>query len=131
MAHATVEWTDNLLEDGFQVRPLLELIATAMREADGVFPVGGIRVRANKLTDYVIADDAGTDAFINIDVKMAAGRPADFRRDFFGSLFETIVTHLGDLPQRRPLAVSLYVEETTNEVSWKFNTIHDRLRKAV
>jgi hypothetical protein len=40
MAHAVVEWTDNLEKDGFAVRPLLELIAREMREADGVFPWG-------------------------------------------------------------------------------------------
>jgi 5-carboxymethyl-2-hydroxymuconate isomerase len=130
MAHATVEWTDNLVADGFEIRPMLEVIAATMRDADGVFPIGGIRVRGHRLTDYVIADDAGCDAFVNIDVKMGAGRSAEVRHAVMSRLFDAILAHLGDLPQRRPLAVSLYVEEAGEDASWKFNTIHDRLKKA-
>lgn len=65
MAHSVVEWTDNLESDGFRIRALLELIACKMREAGGMFPQGGIRVRGIRLTDYVIADDSGKDAFID------------------------------------------------------------------
>ena len=126
MAHAIVEWTDNLTGD-FDIRALLGLIAEQMREgADGVFPPAGIRVRGIKLTDYVIADGRNAaDAFINIDVKMGAGRSQDFRRQFFDGLFERVKQHLGDVFERRPLALSLYVEEAGG---WKHNTIHKRFR---
>ena len=125
MAHATVEWTANL-DDDLDIPALLTLIADHMRlRADGVFPVGGIRVRAIRLTDYVIADGAdGRDAFINIDIKMGAGRTAEFRLAYFGVLFDEIRAHLGDLFERRPLALSLYVEEAEG---WKHNSIHQRL----
>ena len=128
MAHATVEWTDNL-EGEFDLHALLRLIAAEMRErADGVFPVGGIRVRGLRLTDYVIADGADPrDAFINIDVKMGAGRPPEFRKAFFDALFDRVKAQLGDLFERRPLALSLYVEEAEG---WKHNSIHQRLGKA-
>ncbi|MCT2401442.1 5-carboxymethyl-2-hydroxymuconate Delta-isomerase [Novosphingobium mangrovi (ex Huang et al. 2023)] len=128
MAHATVEWTDNL-EGEFDLKALLSLIAEEMRErSDGVFPVGGIRVRAIRLTDYVIADGKGADdAFINIDVKMGAGRSEAFRKAFFQQMFDAVKAQLGDLFERRPLALSLYVEEAEG---WKHNTIHARLKKA-
>jgi len=128
MAHATVEWTDNLAGE-FDLHGLLSLIACEMRErSDGVFPVGGIRVRGFCLTDYVIADGAGPDdAFININVKMGAGRSAAFRQAFFDQMFAAVVDCLGDLFDRRPLALSLYVEEAEG---WKHNTIHKRLGKA-
>lgn len=128
MAHATVEWTDNLAGT-FDLHGLLSLIACEMRErSDGVFPVGGIRVRGLCLTDYVIADGAGPDdAFININVKMGAGRPAAFRKAFFDQMFAAVVDYLGYLFDQRPLALSLYVEEAEG---WKHNTIHKRLGKA-
>ena len=129
MAHAVVEWTDNLEGDGFAIRPLLALIARAMREADGVFPWGGIRVRGIRLTDYVIADDSGADAFVNITVKMAAGRTAEFKQAFFEGLFAQVKAHLAALFDRRFLALSLYVEETDEASSFKHNTIHRRFRK--
>ncbi|QGP80415.1 5-carboxymethyl-2-hydroxymuconate isomerase [Sphingobium sp. CAP-1] len=126
MAHASVEWTDNL-EGQFDLKALLTLIADEMRlRADGIFPIGGIRVRGIRLTDYVIADGAGPDdAFINIDVKMGAGRSAEFRQRFFDQLFAAVKAQLGDLFERRPLALSLYVEEAEG---WKHNSIHARLK---
>lgn len=128
MAHATVEWTDNL-EGAFDLQGLLALIAAEMRErSGGVFPVGGIRVRGIRVTDYVIADGKGADdAFINIDVKMGVGRSEAFRKAFFDQMFAAVKAHLGDLFDRRPLALSLYVEEAEG---WKHNTIHKRLENA-
>lgn len=130
MAHAVVEWTDNLEADGFQIRPLLALIARHMRDSDGVFPVGGIRIRGVRLTDYVIADDSGEDAFINISVLMGAGRSAQFRTEFFDHLFEAVAALLQPIFERRALALSMYVHEADEAGSWKKNNIHQRLRKA-
>lgn len=130
MAHAIVEWTANL-EGSADISGLLELIAAAMRDSGGVFPWGGIRVRAIKLTDYVIADGKDDDAFVNITVKMGAGRPADFKTRFFGDLFEQVKAHFAELYAQRYLALSLYVEEADEAGSFKHNNIHTRFRKAV
>jgi 5-carboxymethyl-2-hydroxymuconate isomerase len=128
MAHVTIEWTANLAGE-LDVRALMELVAEDMRErADGVFPAGGIRVRAYRVDDYVIADDAGADdAFVNLDVKMGAGRSPDFRKTYFDALFARVRDHLGGLFERRPLALSLYVEAAEG---WKHNTIHRRLAES-
>lgn len=128
MAHATVEWTDNL-EGDFNIKGFLALIAKAMRErSDGVFPVGGIRVRGIKLSDYIIADGEGPDdAFINVEVLMGTGRSAEFKKQFFDELHASLTDFLGDFFERRPLALSLYVFESEG---WKKNSIHKRLRKA-
>lgn len=128
MAHATVQWTDNL-EGDFDLRGFMNLIADEMRDrSDGVFPAGGIRVRGIRLTDYVIADGQGPDdAFINIDVVMGVGRSEEFRKTFFDRLFARMTEHLAELFEWRPLALSLYVSEVEG---WKQNSIHKRLQKA-
>ncbi|WP_179506783.1 MULTISPECIES: 5-carboxymethyl-2-hydroxymuconate isomerase [unclassified Sphingomonas] len=125
MAHVTIEWTANL-EGELDVRALMEMLAADMKDrSDGVFPVGGIRVRAYRVDHYVIADNAGPeDAFINVDVKMGAGRSAEFRQRYFDALFARLRDHLGGMFDRRPLALSLYVKETEG---WKHNSIHKRL----
>lgn len=127
MAHATVEWTDNL-EGELDVKGFLALIAEEMRErSGGVFPVGGIRVRGVRLSDYVIADGKGSDdAFINVEVLMGVGRSEEFKKQFFDQLSDSLVAFLGDLFERRPLAFSLYVFESEG---WKKNSIHTRLKK--
>ncbi|MGH6616646.1 5-carboxymethyl-2-hydroxymuconate Delta-isomerase [Sphingomonas sp.] len=130
MAHAVVEWTDNLAAEGFAVKPLLSLIAAAMRDADGVFPPGGIRARGIRLEDYVIADDSGQDAFVNITIRMGAGRSAEFKAAFFGGLFAEVKAHLEPVFERRYLALSMYVDEADEAGSFKHNNIHTRFRKA-
>lgn len=128
MAHVTIEWTANLAGE-FDLRALMELVAEDMRErSEGTFPVGGIRVRAFRVDDYVIADNAGPDdAFVNFDVKMGAGRSEEFRQAYFDALFARLSDFFADLLDRRPLALSLYVEEASG---WKKNSIHKRLKKA-
>jgi 5-carboxymethyl-2-hydroxymuconate isomerase len=130
MPHAVVEWTDNL-EGQADIRGLLELIAAELRDSGGAFPVGGIRVRGVRLSDYVIADGAADDAFINITIKIGAGRPAEFKRAFFSAMFDKIKLKLEDLQSRRYLALSLYVEEFEEAGGYKHNNIHDRFRKPV
>ena len=128
MAHATVEWTSNLNGDA-DISGLLELLAAAMRNSGGVFPWGGIRVRAIRLDDYVIADGKADDAFVNVTVKMAAGRSAEFKKTFFTNLFEQIKAHFAELYARRSLALSLYIEEADEANSFKHNNIHQRFKK--
>jgi|WetSurMetagenome_2_1015567.scaffolds.fasta_scaffold698163_2 5-carboxymethyl-2-hydroxymuconate isomerase len=128
MAHAVVEWTSNL-EGEADIHGLLELIAAAIRNSGGVFPWGGIRVRAIRLDDYVIADGKADDAFVNVTVKMGAGRSVEFKKTFFTDLFEQIKAHFSDLYGRRYLALSLYVEEADEAGSFKHNNIHKRFKK--
>ena len=127
MAHAIVEWTDNL-RDQFDLRALLALIAAEMRAADGVFPWGGIRVRGVECRDYVIADDSDQDAFINITVKMGAGRTLEFKRTFFANMFARIREQLDPVFARRYIALSMYVEDMDESGSFKSNNIHARFR---
>jgi len=129
MPHAIVEWTDNLEKDGFRIRELLELIAADMRATDGVFPLGAIRVRAIRLTDYVVADGADDYAFVNITFKIGKGRSEDFKTEFFGALFEKVKAHFAEIYAKRYLALSLYFEELESP-NWKQNNIHAKFKKA-
>ncbi len=129
MAHAIVEWTANL-EGKADIKGLLELIASSMRDSGGVFPWGGIRVRGIRIDDYVIADGAADDAFVNVTVKMGAGRSPEFKREFFGKLFEAMKAHFAAVYESRYLALSMYVEEADEAGSYKHNNIHKRFRKA-
>ncbi|MGX1197856.1 hypothetical protein [Parvibaculum sp. MBR-TMA-1.3b-4.2] len=128
MAHVVVEWTDNL-EGQADIHGLLALIAATMREGE-MFPWGGIRVRALKLTDYVVADGRADDAFVHITVTMGAGRAVEAKQRFFDDLFERVKRHFAHLYETRYLALSLYVEEADEQVSFKHNNIHVRFRSA-
>ncbi|RKP57676.1 5-carboxymethyl-2-hydroxymuconate Delta-isomerase [Pararobbsia silviterrae] len=129
MPHCIVEYTNNLGPEA-RIRDLLDTLAAKFRDSDGVFPTGGIRVRAIRLDDYVIADGQGDDAFVHITTKIGPGRDPAFKQRFFDALFELVKAHFHVLAEQRPLALSLYVEEGGAQGSYKFNTIHARLKTA-
>jgi 5-carboxymethyl-2-hydroxymuconate isomerase len=125
MPHCTVEYTDNLAADG-DIPGLLRKLADKLC-GSGIFPKGGVRVRALRLSEYVVADGAGDDAFVHLTVKIGAGRPAEVRAQFFGEFFAIVEQHFEALFARRGLALSLYVEEVDEAGSFKRNNLHQRL----
>lgn len=127
MPHIIVEYTDNLGQEA-DIGGLLKKLAAKMRASDGVFPVGGIRVRAIRLSEYVIADGEDDYAFVNATAKIGAGRPAEFKKRFFGEMFDLVKSHFEKLYAERFLALSLYVEENDENGSFKQNNIHRKFR---
>ncbi len=127
MPHCVLEYTDNLGPDA-DIPGLLKKVAAKLCDSGGVFPKGGVRVRALRLSEYVVADGLEDDAFVNLTVRIGPGRPDDFKTAFFGRLFKVVEDHFADLYAKRYLALSLYVEEADEAGSFKKNNIHQRFR---
>ena len=78
MPHLSVEYSGNL-EGTAEVPGLLAALRDAM-VATGVFPLGGVRVRAFRADHWVIADGAGAeDGFVAMALRMGEGRDAQTR----------------------------------------------------
>lgn len=123
MPHLVVEYTDNL-EPGAEIPALLAALAENLCHS-GVFPPGGVRVRALRLADYVVGDGGHDDAaFVHVTVKIGAGRPASVRETLFAHLFEIIKGHFARRFEQGPLALSMYVEEVDEAGSFKHNNLH-------
>lgn len=127
MPHAIVEYSANLVADG-DIQGLLEALAAEMRATDGVFPVGGIRVRAVRHDEYVVADGDPENAFVVVTFKIGPGRSDEFKREFFPRAFEALKAHFAERFERGPLSLALYVEELDEAGSFKHNNIHQRLK---
>jgi len=127
MPHIIVEYTDNLVGDG-DIQGLLRKLAAKMVDSDNVFPIGGVRVRATRLSEYVIADGKDDYAFVNTTAKIGAGRPLPFKQKFFGEMFEIITQHFHTLMSERLIALSLYVEEVDEKGAFRENNIHIRFK---
>ena len=127
MPHCVVEYTDNL-GDQADIPGLLKKVAAKLCDSGGVFPKGGVRVRALRLSEYVVADGLADDAFVNLTIKIGPGRPDDFKKAFFGDLFAIVEEHFATLYAQRYLALSLYVEEADEAGSFKRNNIHQRFK---
>lgn len=126
MPHVTVEYTDNLAPAA-DIPGLLKLIADRCADSGGVLPLAGVRVRAIRLTEYVIADGKPEYAFVNITVKLGKGRDPVFKKTFFGALFEAIKTHLAGVRAERPVAISMYLEEIDEDGAYRDNGVRTAL----
>ncbi|GHF54935.1 5-carboxymethyl-2-hydroxymuconate isomerase [Deinococcus metalli] len=128
MPHLTVEYTDNLGDDA-RMMELLRTLSVVLRERGDIYPVGGLRARAVRLSEYVIADGQEDDAFVHVTLRVAAGRSPEVRRETGAALFEALKAHYADAFARRYLALSLDVQEFGEGGTFKHNNIHARFKK--
>lgn len=126
MPHVIVEYTDNL-EPEADIPRLLKVIADHCATSKGELQLAGVRVRAIRLTDYVIADGKPEYAFVNVTVKMGSGREPAFKKSFFGAMFDKVGEHFADIYAKRPLALSLYIEEIDEAGAFRRNGVREAL----
>lgn len=129
MPHLVVEYTDNL-KDPNMPKLLSALNAVLIARSD-VYPVGGIRARAVRLSEYVVADGANAeDAFVHVALKIGAGRSEEVKQATGDELFAVVTEHFAAEFEGRPLALSLEIQEFSEAGTWKKNNIHARYKKA-
>lgn len=126
MPHFTIEYSANL-EEEIDFMAFCEALRVAAVET-GIFPLGGIRVRALKCCDYAIADSAPENAFVDISLRMGRGRDLETRQQAGQAVFAAAEAHLAALFDQRPLALSFEVREIDPDLSFKKNSIHQRLK---
>jgi len=125
MPHFTVEYSANL-DDTLDMVGLCEAVRQAAVET-GVFPLGGIRVRALRCEAYAIADGAADNAFVDVSLRLGKGRDLATRKAAGERIFAAIEAYLAHQFELRPFALSFEVSEIDPELSFKKNSIHTRL----
>jgi 5-carboxymethyl-2-hydroxymuconate isomerase len=93
--------------------------------ASGVFPLGGIRVRAQRIEKYRIADCAPDNCYIHVTALLGHGRPLDVRRRVGEQLFAALKEYCADAFDEHPLALSLTLQELHPELNFKLNNLHE------
>lgn len=128
MPHLTLEYTDNIRDP--RIPELLRKLNGVLLARPDIFPVGGIRARAYRLTEYAVADSTETqDAFVHVVLKIGAGRSDEVKQATGDDLFAVLKTHFADEFAARPLALSQEIQEFSEAGTWKHNNIHARYRK--
>jgi 5-carboxymethyl-2-hydroxymuconate isomerase len=121
--HLVIEYSANI-EDALNLDALLDrLHASAI--ATGMFPVGGIRVRAYRAEHYRIADCDPANAFVHVTATVGSGRPLARREAVSKELFAALCDELGDLAARAPLAISFNMREFDPVLNYKKNNLHE------
>jgi len=125
MPHLTVEYTDNLAEP--RMSELLSALNAVLIAHGDIYPIGGIRARALKLTEYVVADGQHDDAFVHVTLKIGTGRSEEVRQATGDELFAVLTGHFEAEFDAHSLALSLEIGEVE---TWKKNNIHRRYQRA-
>ena len=126
MPHIVIEHSSNLEDELAPVR-LVEALHAAALET-GVFPLAGLRTRAERRDVYRIADGDPDHIFIAVSVRIGEGRDAATRRRVAEVLMAVLERETVEIVQRRGLALSLDVSEIDGTASLKTNNLHERLK---
>ncbi|WP_235045785.1 5-carboxymethyl-2-hydroxymuconate Delta-isomerase [Deinococcus wulumuqiensis] len=95
-----------------------------------IFPVGGIRARAYRLSEYALADSSEpSDAFVHLRLQIGAGRSEEVKKEAGDALFAVLTDHFAEEFARRGLMLSAEIGEFSEAGTWKKNNIHARYRK--
>ncbi|MFV3369667.1 5-carboxymethyl-2-hydroxymuconate Delta-isomerase [Pseudomonas sp. NY15435] len=109
MPHIAIDYTANLTDD---LLPL-ELPRKVHEAAQGlrVFPLNGLRTFARAIEEYQVGANTANEAFINIHIRIAPGRPEELRQRIVDTLFATAEQTLAALIEKRPVGLQLEITE--------------------
>ncbi|WP_347455200.1 5-carboxymethyl-2-hydroxymuconate Delta-isomerase [Acinetobacter thermotolerans] len=125
MPHFIAEYSANIQED-IDFQDFFGKVNTFLG-GTGVFPLGGIRSRAIRMDDYVIADAKHDYAFIHMTLKVGSGRDLETRQRVAQELFALIDGYFKPLKDKRLLAISFEMTELDPVLNFKSNNIHQFL----
>jgi 5-carboxymethyl-2-hydroxymuconate isomerase len=126
MPHFTLEYSANL-DARFDMGKVVEVVRKAAVEA-GIFPLGGIRVRAISCEHYAIADGNPNHGFIAMLLRLGEGRDLAARKKAGEHVFRALSDHLDPVFATSKFALSFDMQINDKETSWKRNNIHEALK---
>ena len=126
MPHFTIEYSANL--DGrIDMAEVVEVVRRAAAES-GIFPLGGIRVRAIRCEHYAIADGRANYGFLDVLLRLGEGRDLATRKRAGEHIFKALSAYLDPVFAQGKFALSFDMQINDKETGWKRNNIHDALK---
>ena len=127
MPHLIVEYSANL-EQKIALDELLDKLRDSAL-GTGIFPLGGLRVRAVSTDRYRIADCDPANGYVHVTALIGHGRALDVRKRAGERLFAALTEHLEDVYERSPLAISFNIQEFHPDLNFKMNNLHEHVRR--
>jgi 5-carboxymethyl-2-hydroxymuconate isomerase len=126
MPHFTVQYSANL-DASIDIGAACEVIRKAAAET-GVFPLGGIRVRAIRCTHYAIADGRAGLSFLDVLLRIGEGRDLATRQRAGEHVFKALSDFLDPVFAQQKFALSFDIQVNDKDTSWKRNNIHELMK---
>jgi 5-carboxymethyl-2-hydroxymuconate isomerase len=127
MPHFTIEYSANL-DTRVDMTEVVEVVRKAAVET-GIFPLGGIRVRAVRCEHYAIGDGNPDFAFLDMLLRLGEGRDLSTRKSAGEHIFRALSTYLDPIFTNGLFALSFDMQINDKETSWKRNNIHEALKR--
>src|SRR4051794_24790376 len=126
MPHFTIEYSANL---GAQVDmgKVVELVRNAALQT-GIFPLGGIRVRAVRCEYYAIADGQRNVGFLAMVLRLGERGDLATRQKAGEHVFKALSAYLDPVFANSKFALSFDMQINDKDTSWKRNNIHEALK---
>jgi 5-carboxymethyl-2-hydroxymuconate isomerase len=129
MPHFTLEYSANL-DARVDMAKVVEVVRKAAVET-GIFPLGGIRVRAVRCEHFAIADGNPGLGFLAMVLRLGEGRDLAARQKAGEHIFKALSTYLDPVFAGSKFALSFDMQINDKETSWKRNNIHEALQEAL
>jgi 5-carboxymethyl-2-hydroxymuconate isomerase len=126
MPHFTIEYSANL-DAVVDMAEVVEVVRKAA-VATGIFPLGGIRVRAVRCEHYAIADGNPDFSFLDMLLRLGEGRDLATRKKAGTDIFEALSAYLDPVFAQGKFALSFDMQINDKDTSWKRNNIHEALK---
>ena len=126
MPHFTIEYSANL-DTRIDMGKVVELVRKAAVET-GIFPLGGIRVRAIRCEHYAIANGDSRLGFLAMVLRLGEGRDLAARKTAGEHIFKALSAYLDPVFANGKFALSFDMQINDKETSWKRNNIHEALK---
>src|SRR5579864_9569647 len=126
MPHFTIEYSANL-ETQVDMADVVDVVRKAAVET-GIFPLGGIRVRALRCEHYAIGDGNPDFAFLDMVLRLGEGRDLSTRKEAGEHIFRALSAYLDPVFARCKFALSFDMQINDKETSWKRNNVHEALK---
>lgn len=133
MPHLVILYTPNL-ESETDMTALCRTLADAMlgvkdEAGANVFPTGGTRVLAYPAAHFAVADGSGDHAFCWFNLRMGRGRSDAVKQRAGEALVAVAREHLAPVLARRPVGLTLQVDEGQEAFDGKFGNLHPLFEK--
>jgi 5-carboxymethyl-2-hydroxymuconate isomerase len=122
MPHFVVDYSANL-HDRLDFQPLFKDLHDYV-VSTGEFPIGGARSRAIRCDDYRVADGREEFAYINLTLKIGAGRSFELREMVAKRVFEIFTEWMQPITDNTYVMISFEMSELEPVLKFNKNNIH-------
>lgn len=125
MPHFQIDYSPNL-EGRLDVAGLCHVLRDAAVQT-GVFPLAGIRIRATACTHVVMADGNPKHAFLDISIRLRAGRDKSAKKAATEAIFAAAEAFCHEIMTGSSFMLSLEMRDIDPELSPKVSSIRQYL----